>query len=92
MKRMKYQARGTVYHYDETAGVTVQKESTYELDEVWSEEAYASAEAVALGEVKIYDDGEDTDVPAIEKRVAALEDSSAEMTQALDMILSGVTE
>lgn len=58
MKRMKYKVQGVTYRYDEAAGETVQAASDYEVDEKWSEEAYARAEMVALDGVTVYDDGE----------------------------------
>lgn len=92
MKRLKYQVMGRTMIFDPTTEQETMHEAPATIETAWSEEAEAHARQVALGEVKIYDDGEGTDAPTIEKRVAALEDSSAEMTQALDMILSGVTE
>lgn len=61
----------------------------------WSEanEAIAAKEA-HNGEYTIEDDGEEetTASPTLETRVDTLETNSAEMAEALNMILSGVTE
>ena len=85
MKRMKYQVRGTVYCYHETAGVTVQKESVYELDEAWSEEAHARAEAVALGAVEIYDDGMQEPVqPGAVQNAATWEEMAAAIREGVN--------
>lgn len=44
------------------------------------------------GEYTIEDDGQEVDALTLDDRVATLETDSTEMKEALDMILSGVTE
>ena len=59
----------------------------------WNEtnEEIAKQEAFG-GEYTIEDDGREAEAPTLDDRVTSLETDSTEMKEALDMILSGVTE
>lgn len=92
MKRLTYSVMGYLVTVDEETGEEIRKEAPAQVETAWSEEAEAHARSVAIGEVTVYDDGESIDVPTIENRVTALEDNSAKMTEALDLLLSGATE
>lgn len=92
MKILKYNLCTRVNHGTEEAP---------QMDEIlspvtmgWNEanEEIAKKEA-HNGEYTIEDDGtEETSEPTLDNRVRALEENSAEMSEALDMILSGVAE
>lgn len=91
MKWMRYNVMGYLVAINEATGEEIRKEAPAQVETAWSEEAEAHARAVAIGEVTVYDDG-GIDGPTIENRVTALEDNSAKMTEALDLLLSGATE
>lgn len=92
MKRMRYNVMGYLVAVNEATGEEIRKEAPAQVETAWSEEAEAHARSVAIGEVTVYDDGKDIEVSTFENRVATLEDNSAKMTEALDLLLSGATE
>ena len=95
MKMLKYTSR-TVITETDMHGNPVEREIFTEMAVSDNESGRALAEKEAWGEIAAYDDGQEkteTDsMPTLENRVATLEESNAEMTETLDMILSGVTE
>ena len=94
MKWLKYNIRTVVMEQD-MEGNPVEREMFTEAHVPDDEKGRALAEKEAWGEIVEYDDGQEeteTDsIPTLETRVATLEESNAEMTETLDMILSGVT-
>lgn len=90
MKMLRYQVMGYTIIYDPETEQDIKHEAPATIEKPWSEQAEASARQVALGDVTIYDDGEEV-TPTIENRVSTLEESNVEMAEVLDMILSGVT-
>ena len=95
MKWLQY-VRRTVVAEQDAGGNPAEREIFTEMAVSDNEAGRALAEKEAWGEIVAYDDGqEETEteaVPTLENRVATLEESNAEMTETLDMILSGVTE
>lgn len=72
--------------------VTVTEEYT-EMEVVTEKEPYTVMTVTSMTEGVMPEPAEEPEPgPTIEERVAILEDSNAEMTEALDMILAGVTE
>ena len=93
MKKIKYQYPSCEVNIG-TEEAPVMKQILVEKVMPWTEETEAIARREALNSVyEIYDDGEGEiqPTPTLETRVATLEESNAEMTETLDMILSGVT-
>lgn len=85
MKWIKYKLR------QPTSGEDV---LTYDVKISWTEanEEIAKAEAYN-GEYTIEDDGvEDEATPTLEERVSTMEADTADLKEALEMILNGVTE
>lgn len=91
MKTIRYRVLGYSTVYDPETETEQRKECLATVETAWTEEAEAHARVVAVGDVMVFE-GEDTDVPTIESRVIALEDNSADLTEALDLLLSGATE
>lgn len=63
-------------------------ECNLEIDDFWNGVAWTrnvNGEQVVVDTTPVYE-------PSTDERLDALEESNAEMTEALDMILSGVTE
>ena len=73
--------------------VILPKEIHCTADKLEANEAIAQKEAYN-GEYTIEDDGEEESpsTPSLEDRVGTLEADTADLSEALDMILSGVTE
>ena len=95
MKSIKYQLMREVNHGTEEEPNIVQTFSDCEIR--CSEETFESNYALALkeavgGEVTVEDVEEPEAQPGLEQRVTVLEDSSTEMAEALELLLSGVTE
>lgn len=95
MKWLKYIHRTVVMEQD-MDGNPVESKIFTEMAVTDNEAGRALAEKEAWGEIVEYDDGqEETEteaMPTLENRVTTLEEETAETKEALDMILSGVTE
>lgn len=97
MKIIKYNLCTRVNHGTEETPEWVDLLSPVEIrctaDNLQANEAIAKAEA-HNGEYTIEDDGEEESpgTPSLEDRVGTLEADTADLSEALDMILSGVTE
>lgn len=97
MKTIKYQLCSRVNHGTEEnpkyGDYIIGKEIHCSSANLEINEAIAKAEAYN-GEYTIEDDGEEESpgTPSLEDRVGALEADTADLSEALDMILSGVTE
>lgn len=92
MKRIKYK-----YVYAEINHGTEEQpeiEQAFVIKHIpYSEENLVRAKAEAYnGEVTVEEVEDENPNPTLDERVTTLEESNAEMTEALDMILSGVTE
>lgn len=92
MKFIRYQVMGYTIIYNVETEQDERHEAPATIEQPWSERAEQHARQVALGDVEIFDDGEDIVAPAeLERRVTALEENDEAMNEALDMLLSGVT-
>ena len=91
MKILKYHLCARVNHGTEESPLW--EEILYPVEMDWNEtnEEIAKKEAWG-GEYTIEDDGREAEALTLDDRVEALETDSTEMKEALDMILSGVTE
>ena len=93
MKVIKYQSLGCTGVWNSKTEEEEQKECLVGVEHPYTEDAYQKALAEAYnGKVTVEEVGEEEAAPTIEQRVTTLEESSAEITEALDLILSGVTE
>lgn len=92
MKMLRY-VRRTVVRETDLDGNPVEREVLTKMAVPATDAGRALAEKEAYGEIVAYDDGQPETAadPTIEARVTTLEESSAEMTEALDMILKGAT-
>lgn len=93
MKWLKYNIR-TVVQEQGMEGNPAEREIFTEACVPDDEKGRALAEKEAWGEITVEDDGQEEaeTAPTLENRVTTLEEETAETKEALDMILSGVTE
>jgi hypothetical protein len=95
MNKIKYQVLSyrTVYDEEKEENTQIETMVTIEMPYSPGVEEVAKSEAYN-GEYTIEDDGEEepTGRPNLEDRVNTLEADTADLAEALDMILNGVTE
>lgn len=72
MKMIRYQVMGYTIIYDPVTEQENRHEAPATIETAWSEGAEARARQAALGEVEIYDDGEDNNVPTTDDVLNAL--------------------
>lgn len=72
MKMIRYQVMGYTIIYDPVTEQENRHEAPATIETAWSEGAEAYAHQVALGEVEIFDDGEDNNVPTTDDVLNAL--------------------
>lgn len=99
MKVIKYQVIGYTDVWNPETEEVERKECLAGMERPYTEEAYQKALAKAYnGEVTVEDAPDPEREPTTEERISALEESKAnqtevdELNEALDLILSGVTE
>ena len=93
MKWLKYTYCTAVPHSVDEDGNVIEREVLTEKAVPDTDAGRALAEKEAYGEITEYNDGqEESTSPTLESRVNTLEADSAEMSEALDLLLSGVTE
>lgn len=72
MKFIRYQVMGYAIIYDPVTEQENRHEAPATIEQPWSERAEQHARQVALGEVEIFDDGEDNNVPTTDDVLNAL--------------------